>query len=242
MNRRISWTGISLATAALLFLGQSVNAQCDSGGCAPTSTAYPVDGCASGNCGGVGFGYPGTGGASHFLGGHRHNGPFKQHVHHLKEIHRRDFARNQAWPMPFNCADRQIYHEIWNPMIERGIRWNCVFTSQHFDPETNQLNSAGKAKVRGIFRNSTLDQKMALVQDSGDSAVVRMRLASLRTVIDKWYGTDTFTEIAQAPEFPGGFAGSRAQSINFQYIEQTPSPTIPVATGTGSTSDVGVGN
>lgn len=236
MNRRISWTGYSLTIAALLFLAQTVNAQCDSGGCVSELGGYPADGCASGICGGNGFGYPGAG------GGRLHKGAVGQRVHHLKEVHRRDFARNQAWPMPFNCADRQLYHEIWNPMIESGIRWNCVFTAQHFDPDTNQLNSAGRAKIKGIFRNSPINQKMALVQNAGDSSVVEMRLQNLRNVIDQWYGADSFTEIAKASEFPGSFAGSRAQSINFQYVEQTPPPMIPVASGTGSTSDVGVGN
>lgn len=234
MNRRISWIGLSLAIAAVLYVSQSVNAQCDGGG------YYPTGGCASGHCGSAACGSSNVGGLHGYRG--HHNGPFKQHVDHLKEIHRRDFARNQAWPKPFNCADRQLYHAIWNPMIDTGVRWNCVFTAQHFNPDTNDLNATGRAKIKGIFRNAPIDQKMALVQNSGDPAVVEMRLASLRNVIDQWYGTDSFSEIAQTNQFPGSFSGNRAQSINFQYNAETPAPVIPVATGTGSTSDVGVGN
>ena len=250
MNRRFSRTVSSLAIAAMLFVGPVANAQ-SPGGCDSGPGAYPVaqEGCASCNTADSSFGYPAAdtgsasgcrGGCGHGGWGH-HGGHFRSQVNHLSQIHRRDFARNQAWPKPFACADRQLYHCIWNPMIQSGVRWNCIFTAQHFDPETNELNSSGLAKIQGIFRNSPLDQKIALVQTGGNERVVDMRLENLRNVIDQWYGPSSFVEVAKTGEYPGSFAGNRAETINFQYGEQTPPPVIPVASGTGSTSDVGVG-
>ncbi len=246
MNRRLNWTKLSLALVATWLMGSTANAQCDSGGCdvAVGGTAF-VGGCASGHCDrGSGFGYPGGSGcqgAACGVGGGGHNGPFRQHAQHLMQIHRRDFARNQAWPKPFDCADRQLYHCIWNPMLDAGCRSNCLFTANHFDTDTNELNDMGRAKVRSIFRNFAMADKYALVQNDGNRSVADSRLQNLQNAIDNWYGSDAFVEVAVTDLYPVGFAGSRAESINNLSLQETPPPVIPVASGAGSTSDVAVG-
>ena len=202
-------------------------------------------GCDSGACN---FGYPGGGdsfggGGCGKCSGCKHGGKclqgVKDHFNHLKAIQQRDFARNQAWPKPFNCADRQLYFSIWDPMVERGYRANCLLTDRHFDADSNELNQVGIAKVAGIFRNSPHAQKVALVQNSGNQAVVDARLNSLRSKIDQWYGSGSFTEVAATDIFPTQFSGSRVHALNTLSFDETPVPAIPVATGTGSTSDVG---
>lgn len=232
-------------------------------GYADASASYASQGCAScasagGGCqsGGCSFGYPGgSGGGCSSCGcglggklaggiggrlGH-HNGPLRQHASHLMDIHRRDYARNQAWPKPFDCADRQLYFSIWNPMLESGSRWNCIFTAGHFDNDTNSLNDAGISKLRDIYRNNPIGEKIALIQTGGNHGVADARLQSLRSTIDKYYGSGSFTEVAMATEFPSTFQGRRVETLNRIYQDQTAPPLIPVASGTGSTSDVGVG-
>jgi len=208
-------------------------------------------GCDGGGCGD--FGYPGgnesfggaTGGCGK-CGGCLHGGRclqnIKSHFAHLKSIQQRDFARNQAWPKPFKCADRQLYFSIWEPMLERGFRTNCLLTDRHFDADTNNLNQAGIAKVAGIYKNAPTAQKVALVQNLGNQAVVDARLNSLRSTIDQWYGSGAFTEVAATEIFPTQFSGARVHALQTLSSDETPVPAIPVATGTGSTSNIASGN
>ncbi|MEM9943635.1 MAG: hypothetical protein AAF939_18880, partial [Planctomycetota bacterium] len=39
------------------------------------------------------------------------------------------YARNNNFPKPFNCADRQLYFSIWSPMIDRGFETQCVLSN-----------------------------------------------------------------------------------------------------------------
>lgn len=260
MNRRYQFITLSLTFAAAVLFSSPTFAQCDScgggggfvqsggyGGAGFSGGGFSNGGCDSGGCN---FGYPGggAGGAaasghcgrcSGCLGGGKCLQGIKNHYHHLSEIHKRDFARNQAWPKPFQCADRQLYFSMWEPMLDRGFRNNCLLTNQHFDTNTNELNQAGIAKIAGIFQNSPRGQKVALVQNLGNKAVVDARLNSLRSTIDQWYGSNAFTEIAAADNFPTQFSGQRVSTLQTLANETTPPPFIPVATGTGSTSDVG---
>jgi hypothetical protein len=169
-------------------------------------------------------------------------GRIKSHIAHLCEYHRRVYRRNRVWPKPFNCADRQLYFAMWEPMFETGFRCNCVFTDNHFDEETNELNDAGKAKIAGIYRNAPKGHKLALVQNDGNSRVVDARLRNLESAINTWYGSDSFSEIALTDNFLPTFSASRVEILNQMSGAQTPPPIIPVASGTGSTSDIAVGN
>ena len=127
-------------------------------------------------------------------------------------------------------------------MLERGYRANCLLTDRHFDADTNELNQAGIAKVASIYKNAPRAQKVALVQNLGNQAVVESRLISLRSTIDQWYGAGSFTQVAATDIFPTQFSGARVHALQALSADETPVPAIPVATGTGSTSDVASGN
>lgn len=236
MDRRLNWITLSLTAAATVLFSSAAQGQyavgsnssdCGCGGAA--YGGYPAasdcGGSCGGSCGGCGIG----------------NGQVKAHIDHLKQINRRAYERNRAWPKPFACADRQLNFAIWNTFFEQGFRSNCVFTAEHFDPETNLLNQAGQAKVQGIFRNNPRGQKMALVQNSAAGHVVDARLDSLQSTIDEWYGNGSFMEVALTDQYSAGFSASRIQAINQLGLDATPPPIIPVASGTGSTSDSNVG-
>ncbi len=235
MDRRIKRIAIAATTAAIILACQTSYAQemvsdGTASGFAMTASATDagVVGCDA--CG------------SSWAEGNQGEGGLKSRFNHLCNYHRRVYRRNRVWPKPFNCADRQLYFAVWEPMFEDGFRCNCVFTDNHFDAKTNELNDAGKAKIAGIYRNAPKDHKLALVQNYGDPGVVDQRLRNLESAINTWYGSGSFSEIALTDKFLPTFAAERVQILNQLSGQQTPPPIIPVASGTGSTSDVAVGN
>lgn len=228
MERRFYTIALPLAVAVALFSCQTGTAQYAVGTNSTMAWSgvdgYPAPcstcGEAAGSCG----------------CGHFGNGQLKARIDHASEVNKRAYDRNRAWPKPFACADRQLYFTVWNSMFESGMRCNCVFTGQHFDPQTHELNAAGKSKISGIFQNSPNAQKIALVQNSGPSDVVDARLRNLQAAIDQWYGSSAFSEVALTDSYPNHFAGRRVESINQQLFDNVPPPIIPVASGTGSTT------
>jgi len=99
-----------------------------------------------------GFGFP----AAPAVGGCRgggclkgHGGHLKQHVHDLKQqldhtsaINSKIAARNDAWPLPFACADKRDYYGVWDAMLSSGSETQAVLDGNYFTA-ANRLNRVG---------------------------------------------------------------------------------------------------
>ena len=101
-------------TSAQEVYSQSVVTSCN--GCA-------TDSC-SGNTGIIGNGF--LSGGRGLIGRHGHFSDWQQQRDHYQQIAEQVAARNNAWPKPFNCADRQLYFSIWEPMIDSGFERNAL--------------------------------------------------------------------------------------------------------------------
>ena len=143
-------------------------------------------------------------------------------------------ARNRAWPKPFDCADRQLYFSIWEPMLDAGYQKHCTLTSAHFDAETQQLNNYGKSAVAGIMQNMPSHRKTIFIHRDIDQQISDSRMNEVRNAVETWYGSTTQASIAFTDRLPTRSNGDRIEIINGLYREGTPPPTIPVATGGGT--------
>lgn len=199
------------------------------GGIATGGFDYPGGG---GGCGGAGCGGGGKFGGA--IAGHKAN--FSAWKAHVKEINRISMARNGAWPKPFACADRQLYFQFWQPMIQSGINANCLLSDHHFDGETGELNAAGKSRLRSIAQNNPVGQKAVLIQNTGDQMVNNQRQTYVQQVVSDWYGGSGFSQVAVSNSFPIRGPGARIETLDRLYSEGTAPPIIPVASGSGSTT------
>lgn len=238
------FAGQGFATAPAAFNGGGGCESCEGGG------AVGFAGGAAANFGG-GFDYPNAGGCNGScgsaggcggklcgggkLGGHRAN--FQAWKAHVKEVNRVSTARNGAWPKPFQCADRQLYFQFWQPMLQSGINANCLLSDHHFDVDSGELNAAGKTRLRTIAQNNPVGHKAVLIQNTGDQMVNSQRLSYVQQVVSDWYAGSGFSQVAVSNSYPIRGAGGRIETINQLYVEGTAPPIIPVASGTGSTTE-----
>ena len=191
----------------------------------------------------VGFGYPATGEAACNTGGnygghHPRFEEFKRHWDHTMREAEKVEARNGAWPRPFACADRQLYFGFWEPMINSGFRAQSTLSNAHFDEE-NELNGLGKATIAMIMNRMPEGQRNVFIHRSGEQKASDARLAHVKDVVATWYAGRGDSQIAFTDTMPVMGNGSRYETINRAYFENTPPPIIAVATGTGGTSDTG---
>ena len=215
---------VAVVVASITMLAGETWAQCSSCNQAP-AFGYPArGGCGGGGCGG------GGGGLAAF------KGDLKARHAQTKAINSRIAARNEAWPKPFACNTRQLYHQIWTPMVEKGYQEQCTLGQVHFNPETNQLNKFGVTQVAAIMRNMPLEHKKVFLHKVNVERVNDKRMSSVRDTINTYYSFAGPARVAFTDQPPVVIRGDAAGGIITKAIEGAPSPIIPVGSG-GSVSD-----
>ena len=218
------------ATAAIvitLSFAHAAFAQCDSCGTGSTSFSYPGNGCTtcSGGHGGRGYG-----------GGHHEY--LKAKFAHAQEYNAKVAGRNEAWPKPFTCGDRQLYSAYFSPMVAAGYADQNTVTSVHFKKD-GKLTHYGKQQIAGIMRNMPAAHKVVFVQRDGDEATTQSRYNEVQTLVNNWYGQSG--QVRLTDRNPINQNGKRAEATSNNYFNALAPPIIPVAAGTSSVS-ASIGN
>lgn len=209
-------TSKSLKMLAALFLigTTSVAAQmCDScdGGCS-------LDG-------GSTFGYP----ASRVSARGANHGHFKQNREAWKAEAEKIALRNDAWPKPFNCQDRMAYYSVWHTMMNQGYANHCVLGADHFESDTNELNSAGKIKIASIMQNIPSDRRQLLVVRDQNERISQARITNVNEVVQTYYGQSAGSMMIALTDLqPSVFSGSEADTIIKQRLQGLPPAIIPI--------------
>ncbi len=191
--------------------------------CATISYAQCCSGCGGGGA------WPGTcaGGAAGVGGGHL-SGHFNDHYHKLKAEFELVTARNSAWPLPFTCMDREAYYALWNAQWSTGLQVAHTLTAEYFHPETNQLNSAGQARVAWIMQNSPASDRVIYVMEDQTGPTVDQRMRNVRATVHKWYGHMGAFDVASTKIKPNNVPAMYQEQISANYFEGQAVPTIPV--------------
>ena len=179
-----------------------------------------------GSCGGD-FGY-----SNASVTGCRGGRGFHQRHH---ELNQQVMARNDAWPKPFDCADRQLYFSIWSEMLRQGVEQQCVLSEAHFDSETNELNSFGLHTVAGIMQNMPTKHKHVFINRGADQMVSEVRLQNVQSVVSTFYSQIApQAQVAFSSKIPSSVSGQRVEGINKLFYENQAVPVIPISSGSES--------
>jgi hypothetical protein len=151
------------------------------------------------------------------------------------------YARNEAWPKPFACASRQLYHNIWRPMYDAGWEEQCILTSTHFD-ENGELTKYGQHQISGRMMNMPKNRRIIFIQDTADQNETQARVAKVQSVIQTWF-SNRGGAVQVSQRTPATMPGWRAVDITEKATGSAPSPVIPIASGGGGISQaIGGGN
>lgn len=164
---------------------------------------------------------------------------FKGKLDHLSAEIDKVRGRNQAWPKPFDCADRQLYFSLWEPMIDQGWEEQCVLNSNHFDPETGELNQFGVHTVAGIMQNMPTTRKEVFIHREADESANNTRLLAVKNTIDTYYSQTGPARVSFSTKLPVTLSGTKAEAISRLAYENQPTPIIPVSAGETIASAIG---
>ena len=217
MSKRIHLAAMLVAGLGLLITSADLSAQCDSCGNVGVDVgAYPKGGGGAGGAGGCA-------------------GEFKAKLAHTAAINGRIAARNEAWPKPFACSDRQLMFATFRPMIDAGYEDQNILSSTHFDPETGELTKYGIQQVGGIMMNMPQHRRQVFVQAQNDPAKTQDRVAKVQQVISTYYGHRSGTvEVSSRNNVK--LSGVTAETITRLRLESFAPPIIPTPQGNESLS------
>src|SRR3954466_5475644 len=101
---------------------------------------------------------------------------FDDTAHYIKHGYR----ENKMWPWPYTCPDRISVRDPFNMMIDAGWRRQNLLGPHHFNPDTNQLTTAGELRVQWIMTQAPPDRRNMFVERGLGPNVNTQRAASSR--------------------------------------------------------------
>jgi hypothetical protein len=146
-----------------------------------------------------------------------------------------DFYRNNSWPEPFLTADRNLAREPFCIQVDNGWKAQNTIGSMLFNPETQQLNTAGDLMVRWIVTQAPIHRRAVFVVKGDNADITRARIDSVNAAVAR-YATGPICPVMLTTTEPAGWPASYIDSISRQFNSTIPSPRLPAGGGDGGDS------
>jgi hypothetical protein len=155
------------------------------------------------------------------------------------------YHTNHYWPNPYRWNDRGSVRARIEACSSSGWMTATTLYEQHFDPETNLINEAGKIHLRWILMHTPSSRRTTFVQ-AGDAPVVsQTRQASAQAASAEILGEacPIVLRVCQ----PLGTPAQEVDLIRRAYLSSWPVPRIATqssgsaSSGGGSSLDAGEG-
>jgi hypothetical protein len=145
--------------------------------------------------------------------------------HYIKSGYR----RNVLWPYPYICPDRMAVREPFEIMVRNGWRRQNLLGGYLFDPQTNQLTTAGELEVRWIMTQAPPAYRQVFIERSLDPAVTAQRIAATRQFAARVSLDGQLPEVFESDLMAEGRPAAIVDATNVKFMENMPVPVLPAA-------------
>lgn len=146
-----------------------------------------------------------------------------------------DFQRNNCWPEPFVRPDRLSVRAPFVLMVNNGWRRQNMLADYHFEEGTNNLNEAGKLKIRWIMTEAPRHHRTIYVRRADTPETTAERLALVEQSAAQYVREGEHPMVLETTLDASGWPATRVDMIDRRWLDSTPDPRLP-ATQTGSSS------
>ncbi len=170
-------------------------------------------------------------------GYHHHGGKeltFWQRVH-------LDFHRNNAWPEPFQSADRAATREYFCIQVNNGWKMQNTIGTFLFNAETQELNRAGELQVKWIVTQAPIHRRAVFVLIGETPEDTQKRVLSVQNYISRIVPAGHLPPVMITHTQAEGASGAYFDAINNAMMQSIPAPRLPAAAGGGGTGGGGGG-
>lgn len=148
-----------------------------------------------------------------------------------------DWHRNNAWPEPFQTADRAAAREPFAIMVNNGWRMQNTIGTFLFD-DTHQLNRAGEMKLKWIVTQAPQHRRAVFVLQADSPQETAARVESVQRAISRIVPDGALPPVMLTDTEPDGGSGQYFDAINRALESSMPAPRLP-ASGSSSAGEVG---
>lgn len=158
--------------------------------------------------------------------------PFRNVGNWWREVRtqfRLDTQRNNALPQPFAVQDQATVHDTFSQMYAQGAVMNRILDSVHFDPATNELNNAGRTRLREILaQQKPLDIQVAsTLKPDVDNA----RIEKLKSLLANYSFPGHRPQISSTFHLPHHNVGSEEAAWRKTFLSSQPAPKLQSVSG-----------
>lgn len=145
----------------------------------------------------------------------RPDGPPQTAVHKYHSTH--------YWPLPYICEDRSYVSNMFEMQKLNGWASATTLYDYHFDPATNELNTAGQRHVYWIMAHAPEQYRQAYVASSLDAGSNSARMMSVERQVSLLAANSTSIPVSLRMGEP---AGRPATEVDYIF-EQIQTNTLP---------------
>ncbi|MDZ4820595.1 MAG: hypothetical protein SGJ20_16640 [Planctomycetota bacterium] len=141
-----------------------------------------------------------------------------------------------AWPKQYVGMDAQSVRDMMSVGVERGWQKQNLLGSHHFDESTNQLTTAGVARVKAILTYSPPQFRSVYVEKGNNPNITANRVDSVQQFIVSTTPQGSLPPV-YASDLPyEGQSAYQADQIMRKYDATIPAPRLPASDDTGALS------
>jgi uncharacterized membrane protein YgcG len=144
--------------------------------------------------------------------------------------------RNNEWPMPFNCADRNYAIAPFGVMIAGGWQRQNLIGENYFDENSTRLNAAGVERVRFILRQAPVEHRVLYVQSDLDDNITRMRVDAVQETIVALQPKGPMPEVAISNMVAEGRPAEMVAAEFKNFVTSSPSTRLSSHSSSGGGS------
>lgn len=167
------------------------------------------------------------------VGGFVHNAQavwIDETAHYVKH----GYHQNVAWPWPYICPDRIAVREPFCLMINNGWRRQNLLGPHHFNPDNNQLTTAGELRVHWIMTQAPVERRTVFVERAMKPEVTEQRLATAREYAARVSLDGALPMVAETHLVSEGRPASVVDATNVRFQESMQPPVLPAVVGSGT--------
>ncbi len=138
--------------------------------------------------------------------------------------------KNERWPSPYLCADRQYAHAPFDAMIRNGWRRQNLLGAHHFNADSTELTQAGELKVRWIMTQTPPAYRRVFVERSLNEEVTQNRLNTAQDFATKAALGGDVPRVAQTHIVSEGRPAATVDFVNSQFRDNMRTPVLPAGT------------
>lgn len=166
----------------------------------------------------------------------RPSGPKQHWIHQYHHAH--------YWPYPYNEQDEAYWRAIIDQQTANGWVQATTLQDYHFDPETQQLNSAGRKVLLWVLTQAPAKYRTIYISQGESRQVGEVRLAQVKKTIQEMELDEGAPLVSRPGVTPLGRPAEEIEHLRRLEINTMPRPRLfVVGTGNrGSGSNVGSGS